>query len=151
MLAALMAPVSVGAVTPVHKCTVNGAVTYQSDPCPSGEARKQPTPEQLTAEPQKGQRQAAEVGGAQSTPGMGGQGAANPATASGFPAQGKAERPTSTAAPTESRNPFKCDGRKYCSQMTSCAEARYFLANCPGAKMDGDGNGIPCERQWCNR
>jgi hypothetical protein len=35
--------------------------------------------------------------------------------------------------------------------MTSCAEAKYFLANCPGAKMDGDGNGVPCERQWCNR
>jgi hypothetical protein len=46
---------------------------------------------------------------------------------------------------------FKCDGRTYCSQMTSCAEATYFLRNCPGVKMDGDGNGIPCERQWCSR
>ncbi|WP_296261889.1 excalibur calcium-binding domain-containing protein [Pseudomonas sp. UBA5706] len=44
---------------------------------------------------------------------------------------------------------FKCDGRKYCSQMTSCAEAKYFLKYCPGTKMDGDHNGIPCERQWC--
>ena len=46
---------------------------------------------------------------------------------------------------------FSCDGRQYCSQMKSCAEAKYFLANCPGAKMDGDKNGIPCEKQWCNR
>ncbi len=44
---------------------------------------------------------------------------------------------------------FRCDGRTHCSQMTSCAEARYFLANCPGTKMDGDGDGVPCERQWC--
>ena len=45
---------------------------------------------------------------------------------------------------------FKCDGRTYCSQMTSCAEATFFLKNCPGTKMDGDNNGIPCEKQWCN-
>jgi hypothetical protein len=45
---------------------------------------------------------------------------------------------------------YKCDGRMYCSQMTSCAEATFFLENCPGVKMDGDNDGIPCERQWCN-
>ena len=45
---------------------------------------------------------------------------------------------------------FKCDGRIHCSQMTSCAEATYFLKNCPGTKMDGDNDGIPCEQQWCN-
>jgi len=45
---------------------------------------------------------------------------------------------------------YKCDGRIYCSQMTSCAEATFFLQNCPGVKMDGDNDGIPCERQWCN-
>jgi hypothetical protein len=44
---------------------------------------------------------------------------------------------------------FKCDGRTYCSQMSSCAEAKFFLNNCPGTKMDGDGDGIPCENQWC--
>ncbi|MCO5118249.1 MAG: excalibur calcium-binding domain-containing protein [Burkholderiaceae bacterium] len=45
--------------------------------------------------------------------------------------------------------PFRCDGRTYCSQMTSCQEAMYFLQNCPGTKMDGNGDGIPCEQQWC--
>ena len=44
---------------------------------------------------------------------------------------------------------FRCDGRSYCSQMTSCAEAKYFLMHCPNVKMDGDHDGIPCERQWC--
>jgi len=44
---------------------------------------------------------------------------------------------------------FTCDGRTYCSQMTSCAEATFFLRNCPDVKMDGNQDGIPCERQWC--
>jgi hypothetical protein len=44
---------------------------------------------------------------------------------------------------------FTCDGRTRCSQMTSCDEAMYFLENCPGVKMDGEGDGIPCEGQWC--
>jgi len=44
---------------------------------------------------------------------------------------------------------FSCDGRTHCSQMTSCAEATYFLKNCPGVEMDGEGDGIPCEKQWC--
>ena len=44
---------------------------------------------------------------------------------------------------------FKCDGRIYCSQMTSCAEATFFLKNCPDTKMDGNNDGIPCEKQWC--
>jgi predicted negative regulator of RcsB-dependent stress response len=46
---------------------------------------------------------------------------------------------------------FRCDGRTHCSQMTSCAEATYFLRNCPDTKMDGDHDGIPCEQEWCGR
>ena len=49
----------------------------------------------------------------------------------------------------ESSN-FKCDGRTHCSQMTSCAEAVFFLQNCPNVEMDGNHDGEPCERQWCN-
>lgn len=44
---------------------------------------------------------------------------------------------------------FKCDGRRMCSQMTSCKEATLFLQNCPGMQMDGNGDGVPCEQQWC--
>lgn len=44
---------------------------------------------------------------------------------------------------------FTCDGRTRCRQMTSCAEAKYFLAHCPDTEMDGDGDGVPCEDQWC--
>ena len=54
--------------------------------------------------------------------------------------------------PAAERTPvqiFHCDGRTHCSQMTSCAEATYFLRNCPNTKMDGNNDGIPCEMQWC--
>ena len=44
---------------------------------------------------------------------------------------------------------FQCDGRTHCSQMTSCAEATYFINHCPGTKMDGNNDGVPCESQWC--
>ena len=47
------------------------------------------------------------------------------------------------------RSQFHCDGRTYCSQMTSCDEAKYFLAYCPNVRMDGDNDGVPCESQWC--
>lgn len=43
----------------------------------------------------------------------------------------------------------QCDGRQHCSQMTSCEEATWFLQHCPNTKMDGEGDGIPCEDQWC--
>ena len=49
----------------------------------------------------------------------------------------------------QSSSQFSCDGREYCSQMTSCEEAQFFLRNCPDVKMDGNNDGIPCERQWC--
>ncbi|SFV54717.1 Cold shock domain family protein [hydrothermal vent metagenome] len=49
----------------------------------------------------------------------------------------------------EESSSYKCDGRTRCTQMRSCAEAKFFLANCKGVMMDGDGNGIPCESQWC--
>lgn len=60
----------------------------------------------------------------------------------------KADRPRS-ALRLQSDASFKCDGRTHCSQMTSCEEATFFLRNCPGVKMDGNNDGIPCERQWC--
>lgn len=40
---------------------------------------------------------------------------------------------------------WQCDGRTYCSQMRSRAEAEFFINNCPNTKMDGDYDGIPCE------
>ena len=53
-------------------------------------------------------------------------------------------------AQNEPTSQFKCDGRTHCSQMTSCAEAEYFLKHCPNTQMDGNNDGEPCEKQWCN-
>jgi cold shock CspA family protein len=55
---------------------------------------------------------------------------------------------TTTPEPRVS-SPYRCDGRTRCSEMNSCAEAKFFLRNCPGARMDGDNDGVPCEQQWC--
>ena len=52
---------------------------------------------------------------------------------------------TATAAQTPAS---RCDGRTHCSQMRSCDDAKTQM-RCPNAAMDGDGDGIPCERQWC--
>lgn len=57
--------------------------------------------------------------------------------------------PARTTSTEVSAPAFQCDGRKYCSEMSSCREAKLFLKNCPGMEMDGDGDGIPCEQQWC--
>ncbi len=45
---------------------------------------------------------------------------------------------------------YRCEGKHYCSEMTSCQEARFYLKNCPNVKIDGDHDGVPCESQWCN-
>ncbi|MFK0570771.1 excalibur calcium-binding domain-containing protein [Endozoicomonas sp.] len=44
---------------------------------------------------------------------------------------------------------YSCSGKQYCSQMRSCEEAVFYLNNCPNTKMDSDGDGSPCERQFC--
>ena len=49
----------------------------------------------------------------------------------------------------EASSHYRCDGRTHCSQMTSCAEATFFLRNCPNVQMDGNNDGVPCEQQWC--
>jgi cold shock CspA family protein len=44
---------------------------------------------------------------------------------------------------------FECQGKRHCSEMTSCEEAIFYLKNCPDVEIDGDGDGIPCESEWC--
>lgn len=56
---------------------------------------------------------------------------------------------TQTTRPAPPASSFRCDGRKHCSEVTSCDEAKYFHKNCPDTQMDGDHDGIPCEQQWC--
>ena len=44
---------------------------------------------------------------------------------------------------------FRCADKTHCSQMVSCEEATFYLRNCPGVQIDGDGDGKPCESQLC--
>ena len=43
---------------------------------------------------------------------------------------------------------FQCQGKVWCSDMGTYEEALFYLRNCPGTKMDGDGDGEPCESQF---
>lgn len=117
---------------PVYKCSVQGAVAYQSVPCPSGEPRKRPTVAELNEQRKREPRPAPAAVPPRPTP-----------DARDIDEDAPAERRRSSSA-------FRCDGRTHCSKMTSCAEARFFLANCPNVAMDGDGDGVPCETQWCH-
>jgi endonuclease YncB( thermonuclease family) len=47
-----------------------------------------------------------------------------------------------SVAPSET---FQCGTKRYCRQMTSCAEARFYLQKCGVTTLDGDHDGIPCE------
>ena len=136
-LAGLLIAATAVEAAPIHKCVIKGAVTYQQAPCPSNEARKEPTLEELNAGEKK--RRAAAERLRELAP------APVPT-----PAPAPAPAPALAPAPTTRLSSFSCDTRKYCTQMRSCEEAKYFLAHCPGVKMDGDGDGIPCEEQWCS-
>lgn len=56
----------------------------------------------------------------------------------------------SQEAPKTDTTTFTCQGKTTCGQMVSCAEATFYLRNCPNVEIDGDGDGVPCENQWCN-
>ena len=45
----------------------------------------------------------------------------------------------------------RCGTKHYCREMTSCAEALAFLRQCGVTTMDGDDDGVPCERGPCER
>lgn len=134
--AILLTTLSAAAAAPVYKCSINGSITFQGSPCPSTVARTPPTLEQLNAERLKRPREnsAESIG--------------PPGLASGV--QGSVDSPPAPAVQNYRKPRFTCDGRTHCSQMSSCAEAKFFLANCSGVKMDGNHDGVPCEEQWCN-
>lgn len=55
---------------------------------------------------------------------------------------------TSNTATTETPGPsvggFTCAGKRTCGQMSSCAEARFYLEHCGASSLDGNNDGIPC-------
>lgn len=53
---------------------------------------------------------------------------------------GRAVERSSGAAPA-----FQCGLKTYCREMVSCSEARFHLETCGLTRLDGDGDGVPCE------
>lgn len=54
----------------------------------------------------------------------------------------KAERNAEPAQPVTNSS---CGSKRYCKEMTSCEEAKFYLTKCGLSRLDGDGDGIPCE------
>jgi deoxyribonuclease I len=45
---------------------------------------------------------------------------------------------------------WTCGAKTTCGQMESCEEAMFYLTQCGVTRLDGDGDGVPCNR-LCNR
>lgn len=50
------------------------------------------------------------------------------------------------AAPSSSAAGLSCGSKRYCTQMSSCAEAQFYFRQCGLSRLDGDRDGVPCER-----
>ena len=56
-------------------------------------------------------------------------------------------RPDSAGKPrSESRAGFDCGTPRSCREMTSCDEARFYFDECGLDRLDGDADGVPCEK-----
>jgi hypothetical protein len=118
----VMSVVSVVSGQPVHRSEIKGKASYSHEPCL--DAKTVGVKPAQTAE--RGAKRIDTV-----------------------PQQGLRAEPGRDTVKSPAAPPFRCDGRLHCSQMKSCNEAKLFLKHCPGVKMDGDGDGVPCEQQWC--
>jgi len=57
----------------------------------------------------------------------------------------KGKRGSRSATEQPPGRKFTCGTKRYCREMTSCAEARFYLEECGLTRLDGDGDGVPCE------
>jgi endonuclease YncB( thermonuclease family) len=51
---------------------------------------------------------------------------------------------------TDSQSNYTCGEKRYCKEMTSCDEAKFYLTQCGLNRLDRDGDGVPCE-SICNK
>lgn len=59
-----------------------------------------------------------------------------------------APAPTAPAASTSAATAsggFSCSGKRYCREMSSCEEAKFYLTQCGVGSLDGNKDGVPCE------
>lgn len=64
----------------------------------------------------------------------------------------RAPRAAQPASPAQRLAPIpggggkqSCGGKSTCGQMASCSEAMFYLNSCGVSRLDGDGDGVPCE------
>ncbi len=59
---------------------------------------------------------------------------------------GTAQAAPPQSPPAQSPEPagFQCGKKRICKEMASCAEAKFHLNQCGLKRLDGDGDGIPC-------
>lgn len=48
--------------------------------------------------------------------------------------------------PSQNANDPACGNKTYCREMSSCQEALFYLQKCGLTRLDGDGDGRPCEK-----
>jgi endonuclease YncB( thermonuclease family) len=41
---------------------------------------------------------------------------------------------------------FACGAKRYCGEMSSCGEAKFYLLRCGLSRLDGNHDGVPCEK-----
>lgn len=59
---------------------------------------------------------------------------------------GKLKKVSADVASTEAGNTeFTCAGKRFCREMGSCEEAKFYLNECGTSRLDGDHDGTPCE------
>jgi len=47
--------------------------------------------------------------------------------------------------PATASGGFSCGGKRYCREMSSCEEAKFYLTQCRVGSLDGNKDGVPCE------
>ena len=52
--------------------------------------------------------------------------------------------PAPTVPITTASGGFTCGSKRYCREMTSCEEAKFYLTQCGVSSLDGNHDGVPC-------
>lgn len=70
----------------------------------------------------------------------------NPIYPSEFRKQGRGAGRVSQSVQQKLNTPSgRCGTKRFCTQMTSCSEAKFYLTRCGVSRLDSDGDGVPCE------
>ena len=59
---------------------------------------------------------------------------------------GVTNQSTAKTEPTNQPVNSSCGSKRYCKEMTSCKEAKFYLTQCGLSHLDKDGDGVPCEK-----